>query len=246
MKVLLTRPKGKNEGLANQLQAVGIASVCQPLMTVSALAPSLEADTRIQQADIVIFISVNAVNYATTALFEAISPSAQVFAIGSATQQQLHQRGIDALCPPEFEQHSEGLLSLSQFHDLTGQRVVIVRGKGGREFLAEQAQKRGAEVYYTEIYQRLKPKLDADICVAEWELQNIDTVIVTSGEIFTNLLTLMTNADGEWLKQCQLIVVSERIEAMARSNGFAKVVNAGGASDIALLETCILLHQGSS
>ncbi|WP_133405495.1 uroporphyrinogen-III synthase [Parashewanella tropica] len=246
MKVLLTRPKGKNLTLASKLNDLGIESLCQPLLSISAVTPSADKLAVVESSQKVIFISVNAVNCAPEELFQALSHSTQVFAIGSATKEQLKCKGIEAKCPPKLEQHSEGLLSLSQFQDLSGQTVVIVRGQGGRELLAEQIQQRGGEVHYIEAYQRLLPELDAASCITEWKLQNVDTVIITSGEILTNLLTLMEKTDSDWLKQCQLIVVSERIEAMAKSNGFAKVMNAGGASELALLETCTLLHQGSS
>jgi uroporphyrinogen-III synthase len=175
MKVLLTRPEGRNQSMVDALNERGIAHWVTPLLGVEATPPITCAPHPLAHADIIICISANAVTFAATFADSALTthplskvwPQAQYFAVGHATWEALNLLGIAALEAPEDCQQTEGLLSLASLQDIQAKQIVIIRGVGGRETLAEQLAQRGAKVCYWEVYQRVCPPLDGlDIAMA--------------------------------------------------------------------------------
>ncbi|NMH65158.1 uroporphyrinogen-III synthase [Shewanella salipaludis] len=237
MRVLLTRPDGRNAAMAAALSARGIAHLVTPLLAVEPLSgAALEAGlNRLQTADILIFISTNAVHYALSSRSRPL-PSQACYAVGDATWQALSQLGIAAVKAPDEQQQTEGLLTLPALREVKGKRIVIVRGQGGRETLAEQLQARGAEVSYLEVYRRVCPPLEPQQILAQWQAFGIDTILVTSGEILENLLELVPKELFSWLRACHIIVPSPRISAQASAAGLTRVSQAKGANTQAMLD----------
>lgn len=235
MKVLLTRPEGRNQSMIDALSERHIPFVVTPLLEVVA-TDSIDCPAAIDafnQADIIIFISTNAVEYAAKALNHRL-PTAQYYAVGKATYLALAALGIEAIEAPEACQQTEGLLTLSSLHHLDGQNITIVRGVGGRETLAQQLTARGANVSYWQVYQRACPVLDKAIAVS-WQRQHIDTIVVTSGEVLSNLVTFVPKELFAWLHSCHIIVPSPRVYEQALQAGFTHITNAQAANSDAVL-----------
>ena len=114
--------------------------------------------------------------------------------------------------------------------------MLILRGNGGRELLADTLRQRGAEVDYAEVYQRLIPKRNAANLVAGWE-KWVDVVTVTSGEILDNLIEMLGEDGLAKLQRTQLVVVSDRIAEQARQRGLRKLHLAADATDQGLMKT---------
>ena len=125
---------------------------------------------------------------------------------------------------------SEGLLQLLPASGVTGEKVMIVRGSGGRELLAETLNARGVSVRYLEVYQRV-PVSYEDL----GQLPDGVVVVVTSGEI----LTQFTDQVGGRLNRFKLVVPSQRIAALAESLGGEQVTIAADASDQALYDAVL-------
>lgn len=234
MKVLLTRPEGRNQSMVDALDKRGVAHWVTPLLCVSATPSDIDQQAAFQEADIHIFISTNAVTFALEQLKQPW-PQSTIIAVGQATKEALALRGIDAQTAPEDCQQTEGLLTLAALSKITGKKVVIVRGRGGREVLAEQLVIRGAQVSYWEVYQRGLPALDGQVVCQQWKDFGIDTIVITSGEILENLIELVPKELFAWLRACHIIVPSIRVEAQALACGMAKVTNASAANSQAVL-----------
>lgn len=241
MKVLLTRPAGRNQSMVDALTTRGIEHWVTPMLLVAATEQA--APPMFTRADMIIAISANAVSFAHDALskVQPLTSSAQVwpqavyFAVGQATRDALQQIGIQALEAPQECQQTEGLLQLPQLQQIQGKQIVIIRGVGGREALAEQLTARGAKVVYWEVYQRVTPLLDGNTVCLQWLAFGIDTIVVTSGEVLDNLFNLVPKELFAWLRSCHIIVPSIRVEAQARAFGMSNVTNANAANSQAVL-----------
>jgi len=238
LNILITRPEKKAQQLALSLQQQGMLCVNQPLFDYQPLDNSQKCEALLTQVDLVIFVSVAAVEFAHANYPANNWQYRHILAVGKATQNALKQLGILDVISPEQE-NSEGLLKLSLLEtSLCDQKITIVRGNGGREHLAETLANRGAEVNYLESYQRVWRIFPKDIS-KQWYEQQINCIVVTSNAILEKLVQLMritapsdiNDITSYWLKQCVWLVVSKRIANTAVSLGITQVVTCAGASD---------------
>ncbi|QSX31962.1 uroporphyrinogen-III synthase [Shewanella cyperi] len=239
MKVLLTRPEGRNGQMQQALAERGVAFMVTPLLCVESIAVSPEALRQAKKADMLIFISTTAVTHAAT-LFGSNWPTSRYYAVGEATAAALEQLGLNVTRAPDDCQQTEGLLQLPDFDQVSGRKIGIIRGEGGRETLAETLSQRGAKVNYLEVYRRGCPPLEPQATVAAWQAFGIDTLLLTSGEVLDNLLKLVPKECFAWLNSCHIIVPSCRVEAQARDKGLTRVTNAGAANHQAMLDALSL------
>lgn len=235
MKVLLTRPLGRNQEMVDALKLRGIDYWLTPLLEIVATHQG-PSESQLK-AEKFIFISANAVHFAAEQLDGHLPQGCHYFAVGEATALALGHYGIVASSAPALQQDSEGLLTLPQLQAQAVSRhnITIVRGLGGREVLAETLEKRGAKVDYWQVYLRQRPDLDAKVVCQQWLEFGIDTLVITSGESLTNLVELVPKELFAWLQSCHIIVPSGRIQTQASSLGFHKVTNAHGANTQAVL-----------
>lgn len=241
LKVLITRPKAKAQQLALLLDQQGIANTSQTLFDYQSNASSEDIASALQDADIVIFVSVAAVEFAHANYSLHNSLPQHVFAVGNATKEALLALGItNALSPPPQQEHSEGLLKLPQLANIGGKHVVIFRGNGGREHIADGLRQAGAKVRYLESYQRVWRTLAINIA-EQWRAEQINCIVVTSNDILISLVKYLAsatdNTDNYWQSQCLWVVVSDRIEENANALGLAHVINTHSASSQILCNT---------
>lgn len=237
MKVLLTRPRGQNQLMVEALNAKGVSHIVTPLLQLEATPAALQSHgiALFQHADIIIFISTNAVQYASQVIKTSWPSEVQFYAIGEATLNALSLWGVSALQAPQDCQQTEGLLTLPQLQSLSKKKVVIVRGSGGREALANELTLRGADVSYWEVYRRTCPTLTSASNAQAWQQAKIDTIVITSGEILDNLIKLVPKELFSWLHSCHIIVPSSRVQKLAVGNGFKHITNAKAANCKAVL-----------
>ncbi|UCX03415.1 uroporphyrinogen-III synthase [Shewanella glacialimarina] len=233
MKVLLTRPEGRNQDMIEQLDKYQVAHIVTPLLGVE--ATHLPAPVFFDDVDNLIFISTNAVTFTAEKRHKLFPSQCRYFAVGQATADALKQYNLTVFSAPENSQDSEGLLSLPQLQHINKQSFIICRGSGGRETIAEQLELRGANVSYWDVYQRSRPTLDNQQVVSQWVDFGINTIVVTSGEILTNLIALIPKELFAWLDSCHIIVPSNRVKLQANALGLHRVTNANGANTRAIL-----------
>lgn len=239
--VLVTRPAGQGVELCAAVEAAGCAAHSLPLLQLFSL-PELSPAERgkvlaLDEYRHVIFISGNAVQFGM-AWIESYWPQLPVgitwYAVGAATAGALRDHGVAALTP-EVDMTSEGLLALPQLQSVAGERVLIVKGEGGRATLREALSRRGARVDELACYRRGAPELEpADLAarLSQWE---IELAMISSGEGLANLLALISPAETSKFIHVTLLVPSDRVARLARQAGFSRVIVAENASDSAML-----------
>jgi uroporphyrinogen-III synthase len=108
-------------------------------------------------------------------------PQMPTLAVGATTAASWQESGVQPQVPQDAR--SEGLLALPALNAVRGKRILILRGDGGREFLAEQLRGRGALVDYCECYLASLVPLDGAALCTQWRTAGVDSVIIDSGEI---------------------------------------------------------------
>ncbi len=241
LKVLITRPETKNKKLALLLKQQGIATLNQSLFDYQAYADESELNTKFNNANIIIFVSVAAVEFSHTSITLNQLKNKVIIAVGTATKKALQALGISPVLSPEQED-SEGVLLLPKLKgNLTEKNITIVRGNGGREYLATQLRSRGAIVLYAESYQRIWRTL-AENTAKQWQAMQINCIVITSNEILEKIiyflhLNKIKSSNNYWINTCIWLVASKRIADNANSLGLKNVINSGGANDQAILNS---------
>jgi len=215
LRVLVTRPLAQSRGLSEAIRQRGGDPVELPLLEIIPLPAAQLPHGELASADLLIFVSANAVQHGLAALGE-LPAGLQLAAIGRASAERLAQAGYPVVLQPA-QQDSEGLLGLPQLQNLQGRRVVIVRGEGGREKLAEGLRARGAQVEYLAVYRRQCPAWDTTAVSAAL---GADVITISSGEALENLARLAQQPGAAGLRDKPLLVFHSRIAGRARDLGF--------------------------
>jgi uroporphyrin-3 C-methyltransferase len=107
---------------------------------------------------------------------------------------------------------------------VAGKRILVVRGEGGRELLADTLRARGAQVEYFECYRRVAPRADPAPLLSAWDRGEVHAVTASSSEAIDNLIELAGTAR---LATPPLFVNHVRVAQRAREAGAGEVVVAG-------------------
>lgn len=220
IQVLVTRPAHQAEGLCAAIEAEGGGAVRFPSIAIASTENSDAARGRLDDPrwDRVILTSANAVSAALEC--STTWTARPLAAVGKATARALQTAGLAALTPADGF-NSEALLALPELDDVLGQRILIVRGEGGRETLADTLRGRGATVEYAEVYRRVTPDSDPGALLKRWRAGGIDVVTVTSNESLANLATMLGDDGRELLARTPVVGVSERVLKLAASLGLS-------------------------
>ncbi len=250
--VLVTRPAHQAEPLCTLVADAGGTPIRFPAIDIAPPTDPRAADAVIdalERFDLAIFISANAVERGVAAVRTRRSwpPGLVTASIGAATARALVERGLAPALRPEQRFDSEALLEHPALGDMRGKRVVIFRGEGGRELLAETLRARGAEVAYAEVYRRALPVADPAPLLARWRAGEVDVAVITSVEGAQNLCTLLGDAGCRLLQATPLVVASGRVLQQARDLGVGRVARvARSSSDQGLLEAVIAWRRSAT
>ncbi len=248
--VLVTRPAPQAAGLCALIEAAGGRAVRFPTLAIRAATDSAAARTALatlHRYDLILFVSANAVDQALALRPAADWPAGLRYAaLGAGTVRALARHGLQAqwVAPPPHD--SEALLGMPELQELSGQRILIIRGTGGRELLGETLRARGGAVDYAEIYQRIRPDSDTRDILTAWERGAVDVVTVTSGAALQNLVAMLGESLRERLLTTPLVVVSSRMVQQALALGFTRPRLAEAASDPALIAALIAWRRATT
>ncbi|WP_193165832.1 uroporphyrinogen-III synthase [Microbulbifer hainanensis] len=249
-RILVTRPAHQAQAWCAQLRRSGAEADCIPMLAIVPIdsgAPLQAIKNQIldfDQVDHAIFVSQNAVQLGCDWLddyWPQLPQGPRYYAIGAATARALESRGLPCTSGGDT-MDSEALLALAELHSVTGERVLIFRGSGGRTLIGDTLAARGARVDYCELYRRALPD-DAARHLAEYR-GDADAIAVHSGETLANLSRCIDACGLQALRKLPLICPSQRVADQAAALAFARPVaadNAGDRAMLAALETALSL-----
>lgn len=237
LRVLVTRPEQQAEKLCAMVTDAGGVAIPFPVITIKPIARENWSNIVLAEQDMIIFVSINAVKFFIAGKQDKLSDKIQLVAVGASTARYMREQGLRVDLQPPVPAGSESLLAMSALKNLKDKKVLIVRGQGGRELLADTLAARGAKIRYIEIYQRSLPIPSTEEIE---QAKTADCIVITSVASLKNLLMLI---DGDSLKSKKLIVVSERIREYAMHGGFQHVAVADDASDVALMQQLNRMEQ---
>lgn len=171
-RVLVTRPAAQATRVRDALRAEGLQAEALPLIDIRPMAePGLvhAAWRGLTQRDWLFFVSPNAVEQFMAARPADVAPvwpqGVHVGAVGPGTVQALREGGVPARQvtspgPGVAQVDSEALWERLATQPWAGRRVLIVRGDGGRAWLADQLTAAGAEIDFVQVYARGVPHLE--------------------------------------------------------------------------------------
>ncbi|WP_170976684.1 uroporphyrinogen-III synthase [Massilia sp. HP4] len=252
--VIVTRPRAQADGLAQAVRASGRTAEILPLLEIGPVdepAPLRAALARLHEHAMVVFVSPNAVDAAFSCL-DGWPPEVPLAVVGEGSRAALARHGVAA---PRYTIHSpldaahsdsEHLLLSLDLAAFAGRRVLIVRGDGGRELLADALRAAGAMVEAVAAYRRSTPVLTQELAARlRALLAQPNDWIITSSEALRGLAGLVNALEpgSEQLRsqfqQQRLVVPHARIAETAHALGLRHVTltGSGDARILAALQS---------
>ncbi len=244
--IAVTRPVEQAATICEAIIAQGGQVILFPLLAIEAVQNSHEFNSiiaNLENTDWAIFISTNAVEQALPPILKQcgnVPKNIQFAAIGPQTAQKLGFYGVHQTLMPHTRFDSEALLALPEMHNVANKNIVIFRGIGGRDVLAETLKSRGAHVRFAECYRRFNPQTNTQYLHQAWSSGQLNAVIVTSSEAMRNLLEMA--GESQWLNHVTLCVNHARIAELPLQLGL-KVLIAEAPGDQAMIECLSQLNQ---
>lgn len=242
--VVITRPRAQAAALAQAVTASGRTAVVLPLLEISPVADTAPLQAALAALDafaLVAFVSPNAID-AAFAHLAAWPPGVPIAIVGDGSRAALARHGVTGDAFTVFSpadsanSDSEHLLLSLDLPAYAGKRVLIVRGDGGRELLADALRAAGARVEAVAAYRRATPVLSPELAARlRALLARPNDWIITSSEALRGLAGLVRSLDGEggagtWMPhflQQRLIVPHTRIADTAHALGLENVILTG-------------------
>lgn len=236
LRVVNTRPAARADVLQQALVDVGATVLSLPLLATEALPLSAEAKQWLIDLDRYRWVFV----VSTTAAELGMQHLSQYWpqwpiavdwlAVGESTAQVLRQALLTPTVPTE--ESSEGLLTLPVFQQLqTGDRLLVLRGEGGRNLVRDSLHNQGVRVDYVELYCRSLPPETPSLWLHILKQGVPDVVILTSGESLRHWLTIA----GAVAKDIIPLVISPRLAVLAQNAGLKACIIANGTRPEAII-----------
>jgi uroporphyrinogen-III synthase len=165
----------------------------------------------------IIFISTNAVHF----FLERVKklslqiPKNLIFSsIGPTTKLLLQKKlSVDVHFPIKtFD--SEHLLKEKIYNNVEGQKILIIRGEGGRETLKNALEEKGGIVNYGECY--VRKYVDIDLIQLKNDLVNYhhQFILFSSTNSAKHFIDQLHNIETDWLQNIKIIVNHKKIEGL--------------------------------
>lgn len=238
LKILVTRPQHQAQGISEALAQLGAEVIAFPTLEIVPVKDQEMVRNTLEKVDlydIVVFISANAVFNAAPYLL-SITEKTRIIAMGPATSRALVEAGFKVHLVPKEPYTTESLLEMPALLNIQGKKILLIKGEGGRNLLANELAVRGAEVSPLSVYRRECPDSDIGVLKSFFAGEMKHIMVVTSGESLKNLVKLTPEHDKSQLFQTPLLIVSPRLVDVARELGdFAEIIISDSAQDEAIV-----------
>ncbi|MCO5124240.1 MAG: uroporphyrinogen-III synthase [Rhizobacter sp.] len=248
LRVLVTRPAQQAADWVARLRDAGVDAAALPLIAIEDAPDAAAVQSAwagLASMRLVVFVSPNAAErfVAAQPAGTAWPPGTRAAAVGPGTSRVLRAFGLGqsqivepASDAPQFD--SEALWAQLRTTDWQGARVLVVRGDGGREWLADTLRAAGAEVGAVCAYRRAPPRLDAAqraLLAAAQAEPRAHLWFFSSSEAIDNLDALV-GPGADW-SHARALATHPRITARAQRSGFRHV--APSRPDLESVRACI-------
>ena len=218
--LISTRPQKTNVQLSDELKNSEIKLLSFPLTEIHPLNNYQIFDGVIENIKTyqhIIFISTNAVHF----FLERVKklslqiPKNLIFSsIGPTTKLLLQKKlSVDVHSPIKtFD--SEHLLKEKIYNNVGGQKILIIRGEGGRETLKNALEEKGGIVNYGECY--VRKYVDIDLIQLKNDLVNYhhQFILFSSTNSAKHFIDQLHNIETGWLQNIKIIVNHKKIEGL--------------------------------
>ena len=250
LRVLITRPIHQAHSLIAQIQNFGGVAVHFPTLEIVPTKNIEKVELiikKLNEYDFVIFISPNSVFHIAKFIHRIYTfwpENSKSLATGPGTALALTQHNLPCHDYPKKDFSGIGLLNLDTLKNIEQKKILIIKGEGGRSYLARELTIRGAKVYNLNVYKRQQPKISKFICIPEQK--SIDVIICTSHSGLKNLVNLLYPYWQTILLKKQLLVISSRLKDGAKKLGFVKPpLISDNATNAAILKTLFSWREQS-
>ena len=178
--LLIIRPSNRPQQDIQTCHAAGWqAQVLSPIEIEADRSVLNKLPEQFKQADVVFWVSPTAIETAAPHLNFSDGPKVHI-TVGQTSQHTLTQFSPYPVFSPEDGNDSEAVLRMPIWKNLPpNARVLIIRGHGGRNFLADKLTELGFQIDIAEIYFRRPHAIDWQ----HFKTEDIAAAYVTSGEL---------------------------------------------------------------
>jgi uroporphyrinogen-III synthase len=156
-------------------------------------------------------------------------------AVGAGTKDILNQHGVFDVTYPLEGVGTQALLDSLKYCELKDKKCAVFKGNSGNEQLEAGLREAGAKVTEIVCYQRVRSQDNPQPLAHAITEQKIDLIIMTSGDALKALHAMLPENSIALLNEIPLLVISERIEKIAQTLGFQRIILARDASDEAIV-----------
>ena len=178
--LLIIRPSNRPQQDIQTCHAAGWqAQVLSPIEIEADRSALNKLPEQFKQADVVFWVSPTTIETAVPYLTFSDGPKVHI-TVGQTSQHTLAQFSPYPVFSPEDGNDSEAVLRMPIWKNLPpNARVLIIRGHGGRDFLADKLTELGFQINIAEIYFRRPHAIDWQ----NFKTEDIAAAYVTSGEL---------------------------------------------------------------
>jgi len=201
-RVLVTRPREQAGDLVERLEAMGAEPIVAPMIRIvppEDYAPLDAATARVTEFDWIVFASANAVDAFMERLLAGPRDlralgATKICVVGQATAEHLAKHGVKAdLIPAEYR--AEAVVpAMKELAPIDGLRVLLPRGDIGREVIAEELRRGGADVTEIVAYRTIvvEPEREGEPDIYRMLLErHIDVVTFASPSAVRNFVRVL-------------------------------------------------------
>ena len=227
-RVLVTRPREQAAEFVERLESMGAEAVEAPMIRIAPpedFGPLDDACARAGAFDWIIFTSTNAVDAFVERLLKTphdlrVLGGVKLCVVGPATAERLSRHGLKVdLAPAEYR--AEAVLhAMSQSGPVRGLKVLLPHADIGRELIADELRKQGAEVTEVVAYRTvaIEPDREGEPDVYRMLLERrLDVVTFTSPSAVRSFVDMLGAEPAADLLQTTLVASIGPVTAKAAS-----------------------------